>query len=195
MGIKYVVTVFVSTLFWAGGPVGCSDNTENEGPAPAAMAEEAPVPPILPAPIPGPRHEANGISFADLAGARYEDEIAEGIAMSRGVYPDGVLFVVLSSPNVVPSDQALEIQLTNARLAAEARGRIVEDADAPGRPFVIGELEGRRIIYQTGDTLMHTEVFAFEANDRTVTVFIEVPDPPNHHRDVIDTLTSSLRVD
>ncbi len=190
---KYVITVFVSTLFWLStvslGTSGCGEDEPDRGAPRAAPPTE----PSQAAPV-GPRHEANGISFMDLTSATYEDELRGGIAASRATYPGGIAFAVISSPPVVPADQALEVQMGNARRAAASRGQIIEDADAPGRPFWAGELEGRRVIYRTAGTVMHTEVFAFEGDDRTVTVFIEVPDPPDQFREVLDTLTSSLRV-
>lgn len=198
---KYVITVFVSTLFWpsalALGASGCGEDESDQG-APRAVPAAEPArgtPPVATGePAPGPRHEANGISFKDLTSATYEDDFSEGIAASRATYPGGIAFAVISSPAVVPADQALEVQTGNARRAAASRGQIIEDADAPGRPFSAGELEGRRVVYQTAGGVMHTEVFAFEGDDRTVTVFIEVPDPPDQYREVLDALTASVHV-
>ena len=197
---KYVITVFVSTLFWSSplslGGSGCGEDESDQGaPRDVPAAESTPAP-LAPSgdPAPEPRHEANGISFRDLTSATYEDELSDGIAASRATYPGGIAFAVISSPPVVSADQALAVQMANARRAAASRGQIIEDADAPGRPFSTGELEGRRVIYRTAGGVMHTEVFAFEGDGRTVTVFIEVPDPPDQFREILDALTASVRV-
>jgi hypothetical protein len=200
---KYVITFIVSTTIWIWA---CSESEPREGtaetveegaeqpePEPEPEPEE---PEALPPPAEGPRHEAGGISYTDLVGGEYEDQMTQGIASSRVTLPSGVIFSVISSPDIVPPDQAHEMQLQNARTGAGQRGEVIADADAPSRPFVIGEPPGRRLIYRTRNGgIVHTEVFTFAMGRRTVTVFIELTDPPDRHTEVVETLTRSLRVE
>ncbi len=198
---KYVITLFVSTTIWVGG---CSESSRaptaptREAPAEAPETPEAPraEEEELPDPPQGPRHASGGISYAELVGGEYEETVTQGIASSRVTLPSGVVFTVISSPDVVPPEEAQRLQLVNAREGAGQRGEIIADADAPARPFVIGEPPGRRIIYRTRNgAIVHTEVFTFALNRRTVTVFIELTDPPDQHTEVVETLTRSLRVE
>jgi hypothetical protein len=197
---KYVITFIVSTTIWA---MGCQESeptepiVETPGPSESDPEPEPEhEPEELPPPPEGPRHEAGGISYVELEGGEYEDETTQGIASSRVTLPSGVIFSVISSPDIVPPDQAQAMQLENARTGAGQRGEIIADEDAPSRPFVIGEPRGRRLIYRTrSGGIVHTEVFTFALGRRTVTVFIELTDPPDRHTEVVETLTRSLRVE
>jgi hypothetical protein len=144
----------------------------------------------------GARVDAYGISFARLEEVEEHTELESGIASARTVAPSGLVFSVISSPSIVPAEEAREIQLANARAAAASRGRIVDDGgDAPTRELAGAPREGKRVVYVNpmGGT-WHTEVFAWSADDRTVNVIIELPDPPDAHEDVLRTLGRSLRV-
>jgi len=187
---KYVITFFVSTAIL----VACHER-EPEA-QPTAMPDPPAAEPEAEPPAPeGPRHDENGVSYSALERGEYQDELTQGIASSRVTLPSGLVFSVISSPDIVPADQAHELQLANARLGAAQRGTILEDADAASRPFVVGDVEGRRLIYQTPiGGIVHTEVFTFESGRRTVTVFLELADPPDRHDAVANTLTRSLRV-
>jgi hypothetical protein len=189
---KYVITLFVSTTIFIAG---CNDPETGTAEARAESETETGTEAVPEPETEADRHDRNGISFAALVDARYQDELTQGIASSRAALPSGVIFSVISSPDIVPGDQAHALQLENARRGARERGEILEDADTVSRSFVAGEVDGHRIVYRTraGGTV-HTEVYTFETGRRTVTVFIELPDPPDPHAGVVDALTSSLRV-
>jgi hypothetical protein len=185
---KYVITLFVSTMIVGA----CS---EDASPQVTQGSQQSDQEADVPDPQPGPRHAENGVSYAALVGAEYEDELQSGIASSRSTLPNGVIFSVISSPDIVPAEHAMEVQLANARRGARDRGEIIADDDAPSRPFVIGDVPGKRIIYRLPNgRVTHTEVFTFEVARRTASVFVELADPPDQYETVVNTLTESLRV-